>query len=142
MGFQPRLPSDAQVLLGAINAVQAQDHVERLQNTLAKKDAEAYDAIKRRFSQNASDWSSRRKLQWAKVTVTPLQVGDYVLELDASHGPLQAKAKGPYKIVALRQDGCVALLQTGKTFGRDIERFDKHVSRLVRYHFKPSSSLS
>ena len=42
----------------------------------------------------------------------------------------------------MRQHGCVALLQTGKTYGRDIERFDKHVTRLVRYYFKPGSSLS
>lgn len=142
MGFQPRLPSDAQVLLGAMSAVQAQNYVDRLQDSLARKDAEAYDAIKRRFSQNASDWTARRKLQHAKVKVTPLQVGDYVLELDASQGPLQAKAKGPYKIVALRHNNCVALLQTGKTYGRDTERFDKHVSRLVRYYFKPSVPLS
>ena len=140
MGFQPRLPSDPQVLLGAMNTLQAQEHVQRLQESLAEKDAQAYDAIKRRFIQNASNWSSRRKLQKAKVNCAPLQIGDYVLELDATQGPLLAKAKGPYKVVALRQNNCVALLQTGKTFGRDTERFDKHVSRLVLRHMMPSSA--
>ena len=37
----------------------------------------------------------------------------------------------PARITALRQDGCVEWLQTGKVFGRETEHCDNHVSRLV-----------
>ena len=64
-----------------------------------------------------------------------LAVGDWVLELVSGPVPsLQARVKGPYKIVDFIGPGNqIAVLQTGRTEFKEPVLFRRHVSTLARY---------
>ena len=136
MGFMPKLPLPVSMTLPSAAACAAEDvsvesYVQDLQEQLSCFDQHALAQIKAQYARNAQRWAERRKAQRIKQTTVALGVGDWVLELRDAAGPLAAQAVGPYRIVAFK--GSTAVLETGSTAYRAMERFERHVTRLVRY---------
>lgn len=60
--------------------------------------------LRAQFYHNALEWSQRQAKCLGRAPV-PLQVEDLVLELDAIAGPLRGKARGPYAVKAIQENG-------------------------------------
>lgn len=64
-----------------------------------------------------------------------MQVGNLVLELDAITGPLRGKARGPYTVKAIQENGVVTPT-TGDTSFKQRRDFDRHISLPSKYYDK------
>jgi hypothetical protein len=109
-------------------------HVQQLQERLLARDAEVFERIRQQFDRNAAHWPLRQ--QGARRGQRPsFSVGDCVLELVSGPAPsLQARVKGPYKIVEfVGPGGQIAVLETGRTAFKEPVRFKRHVTTLAKY---------
>ena len=117
-----------------VDPVEANAHIQAVQERLMHLDEETLEQIATQFRSNQAALSMRRERSMENSV--KLEIGDWVLELDATHGPLNSYAKGPYRILGFKQQGAIAQLQTGATALKDSRLFERHVSRLARYFNK------
>jgi hypothetical protein len=125
-------PSPADADVGA--RVVAQEYLEHLLTTFGRLDAQAFKGIKQQFQTNKR-YVEKRGSEFARKASNALAVGDLVLELDAQPDTaLNAKVRGPFRLVGFEQNGAVAVLETGATGFKDEVWFRRHVSRLAKYY--------
>ena len=144
MGFRPQLPLPVADALSRAAAFDVQNpspneaasHVRELGNLFAELDIHALHEIENQFHRNAFDWVQRQAKRLGSVSAE-LQVGDLVLELEASSTPLRGKARGPFLVKAIKPNGVVTLT-SGSTQFKDKRDFDRSVGLLSKYFDKQS----
>ncbi len=144
MGFRPNLPlpvgdSINVASISEPSPAEASEYITELRNLFAELDQSALDKIEAQFHHNALEWSQRQAKRLGRAPVA-LQVGDLVLELDAIAGPLRGKARGPYTVKAIRENGVVTLT-TGDTSFKQRRDNDRHISLLSKYYDKQNIRL-
>jgi hypothetical protein len=153
-GCKPRLAVPLGVQLGAasfaqehqaegdeadvLSRVEADEYLQHLQSTFGRLDNLAFKGIHKQFEVNRK-YLEKRGSDFARKASNALAVGDLVLELDDNPDTaLNAKVRGPYRLVALEMEGALAVLETGATGFKPAHRFRRHVSRLAK-HFDKST---
>jgi hypothetical protein len=145
MGFAPRLPlpiasicvvelSPASTSLHEPECLDASEFVLAVQKHLVHLDEQALLGIHRQFHDNHAALKRRRAA--SRHRQPRLTVGDLVLELDETAGSLNAQARGPYRIVGLKEHS--ATLQTQDTKFKERKTFERHKSRLAIYYDRSS----
>jgi hypothetical protein len=152
-GCKPRLAVPLGVQLGAasfaqqhqadegdeadvLSRVEADEYLQHLQSTFGRLDDLAFKGIHKQFEVNRK-YLEKRGSEFARKASNALAVGDLVLELDDNPDTaLNAKVRGPYRLVALEMEGALAVLETGATGFKPAHRFRRHVSRLAKYFDK------
>lgn len=83
---------------------------------------------------------ARQKHLSRKHKQPQLKVGDLVMELPPSSGPLSTNIKGPFLVMDLNVNQNIAILQTGGTANKPKRLFKRHTSHLVVFKDKPPPS--
>ena len=112
-------------------------YLSEIREKISSLDSKAFELIHQQFQDNSQSIIRRKQERNSKPL--HLKIGDLVLELDDSSGPLQAKARGPYRVIALKNQ--IVVLQTQSTNFKDIRQFERHITRLVKYYDKSSIRL-
>jgi Integrase zinc binding domain len=145
-GCKPRLALPVGVQFGALQVtecdsddIDAQLYLEQLQERFDALDSQAFQLIKKQFDTNYRHWY-KRCTEFGRKAKHNIAVGDLVLELDDNPDTaLNAKVRGPYKVVKFIMDGAVAVLETGATGFQPAKRFRRNVSVLAKYFDKFSA---
>ncbi len=113
-------------------------HIARLQEQLAQRDAIVLDIIKAQFQRNAAHWPMRLDKVRKRLQGQHLVVGDWVLEMVPGPVPaLESGVKGPFLLVDLVGPGSqIAVLETGATEFKSARRFQRHVGNLAKFYAK------
>jgi hypothetical protein len=69
-----------------------------------------------------------------------IAVGDLVLEITPTAGPLRTSLRGPFLVVELSPAENIAVIRTGGTDLKNQQVFKRHISHLVRYLEKPPAA--
>jgi hypothetical protein len=114
------------------------EHVSSLQQQLQEQDAVVFQRIRMQFYKNARQWPLCHDTRKGRLCATPLQVGDWVLEVLSGPVPaLQDQVKGPFVVLVFcGEDQQIAILSTGGTAFKDPVVFKRHDSNLARYYAK------
>jgi hypothetical protein len=83
---------------------------------------------------------ARQKQLLKKRKTSQIKIGDLVMELPPSPGPLCTNLKGPFLVVDLNVNQNIAVLQTGGTANKPKRLFKRHTSHLVVFKDKPPPS--
>ena len=148
MGFTPRLPLPIASVCAVNLSHQASDlhepdcldpheYVRAVQNHLTHLDEQALQGIHHQFKSNHAALQRRRAAY--QRGQPKLTVGDLVLELDETAGSLNAQARGPYRVIGLKEHS--ALLQTQDTKFKERISFERHISRLAIYFDRQSGKI-
>lgn len=134
-GCLPRLPSaNRQMLLSSCVAacsLSFTQHIHQVQDRKHQLNQQAELCLQHQFHRNAE---ARQRLLQRRQLQTVLQPGDFVLEISPVHHPLQPGVRGPFRVVELRHQGQLALLETGEVLGREKQYMQRHASHLVPYY--------
>jgi hypothetical protein len=114
------------------------EHVVSLQQQLLEQESVVFDRIRMQFFKNAKQWPLRHDTRKGRLCATPLQVGDWVLEVLSGPVPaLHDQVKGPFVVVGFCGDGnAIAILSTGGAAFKNPILFKRHVSNLAKYYAK------
>ncbi len=130
MGYKVKLPAPVQSIFASSAAFTESEHVSRVQDNLHLFDEKAFAAIKKQFQKNLQRFEKRRERSLSRKA-GDLAIGDFVLELSDTAGPL---TRGPYRIIGFKKYGAIAVLMTGATEFKQRQQYDRHTSRLARYY--------
>lgn len=137
LGFLPKLPIAVRdVLVGVVEALSPAQYVVGLQDKLRCRHDQIQLVLQRKINRNIL-----AKLR-PKANKSAVTVGDLVLEIGPSRGPLRTNCRGPYLVIALDESGTHATLSTGGTDLRTSRHFKRHTSQLVPFRPTPPAAVS